>query len=199
MAFNKNKKNKEEAISVLKRGGLVVMPTDTVFGILASAVLKESVQKLYGVRNRDLDKPCIVLCTDIGQLNDLGVAIGEEKLKALSLMWPNPVSVVLPFDNERDYLHRGTRTLAVRIPKDLELRDFLKQTGPLLAPSANTQGQKIASNLYEAKAYFGDKVDFYMDGEVGGEVSTLIDFTNDSPILIRKGAWDFDKYLNDKK
>ena len=85
------------------------------------------------------------------------------------------------------YLHRGTKSLAFRIPTSPELRKLLEKTGPLVAPSANWEGRKPASTIKEAQKFFGPNVEFYMDaGRVIGKSSTLIDFTGKAPLVLRK-------------
>src|SRR5205814_332255 len=98
-------------------------------------------------------------------------------------VWPNTVSVVLPCVDEKfKYLHRGKKSLAFRMPKNKSLLEILKQTGPLVAPSANFEGEKFAENIEEAKKYFGENV-FYSEaassvykdnGEIKSKSSTLI-------------------------
>jgi L-threonylcarbamoyladenylate synthase len=85
--------------------------------------------------------------------------------------------VILECSNRKlEYLHRGTKTLAFRLPKDGKIRKFLGKTGPLVAPSANPEGKKPARNVREAQGYFGSAVDFYLDGGlVKAEPSTLIE------------------------
>jgi L-threonylcarbamoyladenylate synthase len=193
--LDKKAKNKDLLIiETIKKGGIVVMPTDTVFGILTSALSENSVNRLYEVRKRDQNKPCIILCPDVSWLPKLGVNLSSSKLKILESVWPASLSAVLPCLFPANYLNRGSKTLAVRIPKSKRLLKILKQTGPMLAPSANLQGEAIAQNITQAKEYFKDSVDLYVSGRVGNLVSTLVDFTGDEIKILREGAWDFHKY-----
>jgi L-threonylcarbamoyladenylate synthase len=87
------------------------------------------------------------------------------------------------------YLHRGTGAIAFRLPKPAALRSFIKKTGPIVAPSANFEGEPPARNLKEAKGYFGDRVAFYIDaGRLVSKPSTLISIVNEKVVVLRQGA-----------
>lgn len=197
MSLNISKENNiNNLVETILFGGLVVMPTDTVFGIVASAFNKKTVERLYEVRGRDENKPCIILCAELSDLDKFDIKLNDFQKSVLGKVWPNSVSVVVdcpsPF---LEYLHRGLKTLAFRIPKSLELRETLRKTGPILAPSANPQGKPVAKNLEEAKIYFGQKVDLYVDGEVGDKASTLISFEGNELRILREGAVDVKNIL----
>lgn len=179
-------------ISCINEGKIAIIPTDTLYGIVGSALNPETVQKIYTIRKRNPDKPCIILISSLGDLSQLGIDLTPDEESLLQKIWPAPVSVVLPCPHpELEYLHRGTDTLAVRMPDDPLLREILAQTGPLIAPSANPEGQEPAHTIAEAKAYFGDEVDFYYDlGNLHGEPSTLITLTNGTITILRHGAGD---------
>ena len=193
---NLNNTKWAEVAALLKRGGIAVIPTDTIFGIVANAMNESAVQRLYEMRGRNPSKPCIVLCGSLEDLRLLEINVSEEELRMLNKIWPNPVSVIFqcPSD-DMSYLHRGSKTLAVRIPKDTALSKFLKETGPLVAPSANPGGMPPAKNIEEAINYFGDSVGVYVGGEVSNEPSTLIKVVQGKPEVLRRGAWEVPKDL----
>lgn len=197
MSLNISKENSiDNLIKTILSGGLVVMPTDTVFGIVSSAFNKKAIERLYEVRGRDENKPCIVLCAELSDLDKFDVKLNDFQKSVLGKVWPNSVSIVVDCPSAFwEYLHRGLKTLAFRIPKSLELREILRQTGPVLAPSANPQGKLVAKNLEEAKKYFGEKVDLYVDGEVGDKASTLISFEGNEVKILREGAVDIKNIL----
>jgi L-threonylcarbamoyladenylate synthase len=106
-----------------------------------------------------------LLIDTIATLEEFGIFLQDTDRQALEKVWPGKVSVV--FDCKGDqlaYLHRGTRTLAFRIPDDKDLRDLIQRTGPLLAPSANPEGQPPARTVLEAQQFFGDQVVVFVDG-----------------------------------
>ncbi len=175
-------------VELLRRGSVAVVPTDTVYGIVARAEDKQAVAKLYQAKHRE-GKPGTLIAANIEQLEKLG--LDAELLSRVAHLWPNPLSLVLPAGPELAYLHQGGDSLAVRIPKDEGIRILLAQTGPLLTSSANMPGEPPAITLGEAEAYFGDTVDFYVDGGdlSGREPSTVARITDDHAIeVLRQGA-----------
>lgn len=166
----------QEVINLIESGGLVVLPTDTIYGVVALASMPQAVKKLYSLRQRPKDKPAIILIGDSAQLEEFNVELTANRQKALEELWPGPVSIILPCPNsELEYLHRGTESLAFRVPGKTDLRDLLQQTGPLVAPSANPAGKKPATTIAEAQSYFGNQVDGYVDGgQLHGSPSRLV-------------------------
>ncbi|KKU94250.1 MAG: Sua5/YciO/YrdC/YwlC family protein [Candidatus Jorgensenbacteria bacterium GW2011_GWA1_48_13] len=162
---------------IIKKGGVGVIPTDTVYGIVGSVFSRRAVERIYRLRKRDRRKPFIVLISGFGDLKKLSVKPNKETTSLLKKLWPGPVSVILPCKNKKfAYIHRGTSSVAFRLPKDIWLRNFLKKTGPLVAPSANLAGKPPAKTIAEARKYFGNKVDFYFNkGRRGGAPSTLVE------------------------
>lgn len=176
----------QNLIKVLKNEGIVVMPTDTLYGIVGSALNVSTVNSIYAIRKRNPEKPCIILIGDVEELQKFGIDISDEQKVALQKYWPGPVSVVLDcLDPTLEYLHRGTNTLAFRLPQDKNLQNLLKQTGPIVAPSANLEGLPPAQNITEAKKYFGEEVDLYIDGgEIKGKASKVIRLRKDGSVDI---------------
>lgn len=180
----------KDIVEAVRAGKIGVTPTDTIYGVVCSALNKDAVENLYKIRERNEHKPCIVLIADSSELAQFGILPDTALSKELSRVWPGSVSVVIDcFNNEFTYLHRGTNSLAFRVPDDSALRDFLKQTGPLIAPSANPEGEPPAKTIEEARTYFGDTVDFYLDGgERVGEPSTLVKYDSGKLVVLRQGA-----------
>ncbi|MEO7364393.1 MAG: L-threonylcarbamoyladenylate synthase [Candidatus Saccharimonadales bacterium] len=173
-------------------GALIVMPTDTVYGVVAQAHDQSAVERLYTAKNRE-HKPGTVIAASIEQLVELGLK--RRYLSAVSQFWPGPVSVIIPCaDPALSYLHQGKQSLAVRIPQPTELRDLLEQTGPLLTSSANHPDQPTAVTVDQARDYFGDTVDFYLDGGdlTDHKPSTIIRIVDDAVEVIRQGAVKID-------
>jgi L-threonylcarbamoyladenylate synthase len=173
---------------ILSIGGVGVIITDTIYGVAGSAMKSETVKRIYGLRKRDLKKPFVILIHSESELKRFGVKLDKYSRAFLSEAWPGPISVILPVSAKKyEYLHRGKRSLAFRVPDDAGLRSLLRSTGPLVAPSANPEGKQPARTLKEAQKYFGPKVEFYMDaGRVVGKASTLIDLTGSEPVILRK-------------
>jgi L-threonylcarbamoyladenylate synthase len=170
-----------EAADLVRLGGVGVMPTDTLYGIIASVFDPGAVERVYRIRGRDAGKPCIVLLSDAADLIRFGIDLDEMSQRRLSEVWPGPVSIVLSCPGlEWKYLHRGTGTIAFRVPDDSGLRTFLTSAGPVIAPSANPVGERPAETADEATRYFFDLTDFLVDGgRCSGEPSTVVRLGDD--------------------
>lgn len=156
------------AVPTLIHGGVVVMLTDTIYGILGKADNEEACRRIRELKGRDADKAMIVLIADSVQIWD-GVS-REVFEKTRTQIGSEPTSIIVPAGpNTPAWLPRQNDTsIAFRLPNDEQLVKMIRQTGPLVAPSANPQGELPALNLKEAGHYFGDKVDLYVDaGFVG--------------------------------
>ena len=140
------------------------MMTDMIYGILADANNQDACGRLYEAKGRDADKASIVLIADPAQIWDRESRDVFISLKAQ--VGPEPTSIIVPAGSSTpEWLPRAADgTIAFRLPSDEELVRVLRQSGPVLAPSANTQGELPALNIKEATHYFGDKVDLYIDG-----------------------------------
>jgi len=200
---------------LLKEGAIGVIPTDTIYGICTSAFNKKSVEKVYKLRKRNPNKPCIILIHNFDDLRKFNIRLEKWQRKILEKIWPSKISVILPIRiiqpntyishkcsssgnnhsnipisrsvNNLYYLHRGTNSLAFRLPKNKLILNILKISGPLIAPSANFEGYEPAKNIREAKKYFGDKV-FYLDrGNLISKPSTLIDLREKKIKILREG------------
>lgn len=181
-------KIQQKYIDILKKGGIGVMPTDTIYGLLGSALKEKTVERIYRVRKREKTKPFIILISQISDLIIFGVRLATFQKNLLKKFWPGKVSLIFDCPLKKfQYLHRGKKSLAFRLPKPRWLRRVLKITGPLVAPSANLAGEKPATTIEEAKKYFGKKVDFYCDGgKIEGKPSAIIDIRKKKIKIIRK-------------
>ena len=179
------KSQKDKIIEILREGGIGVMPTDTIYGIVGRALDEKTVERIYSTRKRTPSKPMIIL---ISSVNDLKLFNVKTELDQLNKFWPGKVSIILPCPDEQFYyLHRGSNSLAFRLPNDVALRQFISQTGPLVAPSANMEGMPPSTTIEEAEKYFGDNVDFYLDGgKIEGSPSKLLKLENGKIIELRK-------------
>ncbi len=160
---------------LIRNGGIVVMPTDTILGVVASAKSPRAVERLYRLRKRERAKPFIVLIASAGEVKQFGIIPTPRLAALLNRVWPGPVSVVLlcPAAKFR-YLHRGTGSLAFRVPQSAALRRFLRAAGPLVAPSANRAGESPCRTVREARAVFGAAVDVYMPGRVRSSAPSVV-------------------------
>lgn len=188
--MDSKKLNDPEVIALLESGKIGVLPSDTIYGVMARAADESAVEKLYKLKNRE-KKPGTIIAASIDQLEELGIK--RRYLTAVAQYWPNPISIEIP--HGVTYLNQGTGRQAFRIVADKTIRQFLEKTGPLVTSSANTPGDPPANTIAEAKKYFGDKVDFYVDG---GDLSnrppsTIIRIIDDAIEVVRPGAINIDE------
>lgn len=181
-----------KAIALLMDGGVGVIPTDTIYGLVARAADPAAVARLYQLKSRD-HKPGTVIAASTDQLADLGVP--KRYVKAVAQFWPNPLSIVLPVGSELGYLTQDVHSLAVRVPKSESIRNLLEQTGPLVTSSANQPGEQPAENITAAESCFGEDVDFYVDGGYlpNDNPSTVIRVVDDAIEVLRIGALKLDE------
>ena len=179
--------NNKMLIKAVQSGKPAVIPTDTIYGIIASATNKSAVEKVYKIKERMPEKPFIILIADIADLGIFNVSLPIDLMARLADYWPGPNSLILSCDNLKyDYLSRGTKTLAFRLPGGRSLRDFIRKTGPLVAPSANPEGGRSSEDINDAIDYFKNKIDYYVDhGKIICQSSSLIDLTSGFPNKIR--------------
>jgi L-threonylcarbamoyladenylate synthase len=177
-------------IALLKNGAVGILPSDTVYGLVARAADEAAVERLYRLKNRN-HKPGTLIAASIDQLVALGIK--ARYLKAVEQFWPGAVSVETP--HHITYLNMGTGRQGIRIPDYPELLDLLGEVGPLQTTSANQPGEPVATTVTEAQAYFGDTVDFYVDGGdlSGRPPSTIIQIVDDAIEIIREGAVKIDE------
>lgn len=178
----------DKLVSLLQNGSLGVLPTDTVYGLVCSSLNQDAVERLYVLKSRE-KKPGTIIAASIDQL--VGLGLKRRYLKAVEGYWPGGVSVIIPtVDPSTAHLRQGLPGLAVRVVADKKLIELLLRTGPLLTSSANLPGEKPADTIEEAREYFGDEVDFYVDGGdlKGRKSSTLIRIVDDAVEVLREGA-----------
>ncbi|MDP3955665.1 MAG: L-threonylcarbamoyladenylate synthase [bacterium] len=180
----------KDLVNTILSGGIAVIPTDTLYGIVVRANNEEAIERLCALRGREIRKPCIILVEDAEAIDQLYLHIPMWAQTLMQRVWPGPLSLV--FDATiatPDYLHRGRETLAVRVPANDDLRKLLHKTGPLLAPSANPAGLPTATTVAWAQQYFRESVDYYFDrGYVGGQPSTVAKVTEKGLVLVREGS-----------
>jgi len=185
----------KKAIKILKNDGIVVLSTDTLYGIVGKAMSKRVVEKIYEIKGRNENKPFIVLIASYNDLRLFEVKIGKEQAKFLKKIWPGKVSVILPCKLSKfKYIHRGTNGIAFRMigPRNKNLYNLIKKVGPLVAPSANPEGLPPAETIKQAKAYFSPKhclgPNLYINGGKRKlKPSTLIKLENNSFVILRQG------------
>lgn len=181
-----------EAAELLKNGGIVAIPTETVYGLAASAFSDEAIKKVFIAKGRPQDNPLIVHISDIDMLKLVAREIPEKAIECAKRFWPGPFTMVLKkSENIAESVSAGLRTVAVRMPSDKTARDIIKKSGlPLAAPSANLSGSPSPTTAYHTLSDLDTRVDAVVMGgdcEVGVE-STVVALFGDQPRLLRPGA-----------
>jgi L-threonylcarbamoyladenylate synthase len=194
--FKYDNKNQDDIIAisskVINQGGLVVFPTETVYGIGANALDKEAARRIYNVKGRPSDNPLIVHLASKDDVKRYTKEVTNDAMKLINAFWPGPLTIVLtktdviPFD-----ITGGLSTVALRMPSHPVAKALIKASKvPICAPSANISGRP-SSTLYKHvyEDLFG-KVDVIIDGgqSMVGLESTVLDMTTDQPTILRPGA-----------
>lgn len=177
----------DEIAAKITAGAVAVLPTDTVYGLVCSAANPAAIARLYGLKDRH-QNPGTVVAASVEQLVKLGIPL--KYLRAVEHYWPNPISIEMPVGPILTEIHQGKGRFAVRIPSHQGFRQLLELTGPLVTTSANQPGEPVALNMAQAQDYFGNSVDFYVDG---GDLShhkpsTIIRIVDDAVDVVREGA-----------
>lgn len=173
-----------ELTSILKNGGVAVIRTDTIYGIVGRADNRETVERIFRIKGRAPEKSPIVLISDPSDMLD---TCDASTLKMLQSYWPGPNSIILPSKDGPAWITRGNKSIAYRLPAHAPLQALIRAVGPLVAPSANPEGLLPAETIKQARHYFGESVDYYCDnGEVTDQTpSSLFRYEDDNFIKLR--------------
>ncbi len=179
------------ASDILKNGGIVAIPTETVYGLAASAYNNDAIFKVFAAKGRPQDNPLIVHISDLAMLNEIAVNIPEKAYLCARKFWPGPFTMILPRgDKIADSVSAGLDTVAIRMPANKTALDIINSSGlPLAAPSANTSGRPSPTTAAHVIADLDGKIDAVVMGEdctVGVE-STVVSLVG-TPRLLRPGA-----------
>jgi L-threonylcarbamoyladenylate synthase len=179
------------AATAVLNGELVVLPTDTVYGIGADAFSAAAVTLLLAAKGRGREMPPPVLVGTVRAASALVDSLGPYGQELIDEFWPGGLTIVCRAARTLSWDLGDTKgTVAVRMPEDPITLDLLQETGPMAVSSANLTGQPAATSAQEARDQLGDAVAVYLDGgpSAGGKASTIVDLTGDAPRLLRQGA-----------
>jgi L-threonylcarbamoyladenylate synthase len=176
-----------EIAATLADGKVVLLPTDTIYGLHALASNERAVTRIAELKGRDGAKPFIVLASSVDRFPDLGISTEPAMLAALQSIWPAPLTAILPL-REPVPASRGASTLAVRIPDLAWLRELLERTGPLASTSANRSGEPAVERPDLLARELQEQIDGIADGGLrAGEPSAILDLSSVEPRFIREG------------
>jgi L-threonylcarbamoyladenylate synthase len=187
------------AIEVLRTGGVVALPTDTVYGIAVSLETPRGVERLFEVKRRPPDKGIMLLLESVDQAPQIGV-MTPAALALAAACWPGGLTVVVPQRPDVPLpavLTGGSATIGLRVPDHATPRALAAGVGPLPTTSANVSGMPEARDAREIEAQLGDVIDLILDGGAahGGPASTVVDCTADLPRVLRVGAVPLERVI----
>jgi len=177
------------ALEVLKSGGLVAFPTDTVYGVGALAFDRMAVESIYTAKDRPVEKAIPILIGDVDDLAKVAISIPEIALKLAAHFWPGPLTLVIPKNPELSDIVSAGPTVGVRMPDHLFARNLLRTAGPMAVTSANLSGQPSPTTAGDVFSQLGKRIALIIDGGItpGGVPSTVVDCTSGEPQIIRSG------------
>jgi L-threonylcarbamoyladenylate synthase len=181
-----------QAVAVLRDGGIVALPTDTVYGIAVALTTPGGIERLFEVKRRPADKGIMLLLDDAAQASRAGVMTPAAEALAAAC-WPGGLTVVVPQRPDVPWpraLSGGTTTIGLRVPDHDAPRTIARSVGPLPTTSANVSGLPEGRDAEDIVAQLGDAVDLVLDGgrAHGGPASTVVDCSGDRPTILRVGA-----------
>ncbi len=179
----------QRALEILRAGGLVAFPTDTVYGLGALAFDARAVESIYAAKVRPVEKAIPVLIGDAQDLAKVSSGIPPMAGALAHHFWPGPLTLVVPKHPDLPESVSATSTVGVRVPDHPVARTLLRAAGPLAVTSANLSGQSSPSTAAEVVAQLGRRVSLVLDGgpTAGGTASTVVDCTGPHPIILREG------------
>jgi tRNA threonylcarbamoyl adenosine modification protein (Sua5/YciO/YrdC/YwlC family) len=178
------------ATGALRAGELVVVPTDTVYGIAADAFAAPATRRIFEIKGRPRSLPLPVLVSRPRQAWALAASVPPGAEALVAAYWPGPLTIVLPQGDNLEWdLGDGNGTIALRMPNHPALLELLERVGPLAATSANMTGQPTPSDVGGIRAHFADAVSVYVDGGPAAldRGSTIVDLTGPAPVIVREG------------
>ena len=192
MKNNLNYDKLKEPAQIIKKGGIVVFPTETVYGIGTNGLDENAIQKLYEVKQRPLNKPISLLVNNIEMVEKIAKNITEVKYKLMERFFPGPLTIILEKrDIVPDILTSNTNTIGIRMPSGEIAKKLIEFAGvPIATSSSNISGKPSGTNITDIKKDFEGKVDCFIDnGESElGIPSTVIRIIDNIPHILRQGA-----------
>lgn len=181
----------KEAAAILRAGGLVAFPTETVYGLGGNALDKTAAARIYAAKGRPSDNPLIVHIADLDALNKLAEDVPQEAWRLAERFWPGPLTIILKKSSlVPEETTGGLSTVAIRMPSDLAARLLIEESGLYVAaPSANASGRPSTTRAEHVYEDLAGKIDMILDGgpvEIGLE-STIIDLSEKTPMILRPG------------
>jgi len=198
---NPNEKQLAEVVSCLRNGGIIIYPTDTVYGLGCDIYQAKAIEKLCKIRNINPDKANLsFICADLSHLSDFVKPIDNAVFRVLKHALPGPFTFILNANNKvPKLLHSNKKTVGIRVPDNDIARSIVKLLGnPIVSTSIHDDDEVVEYSTDPELIYekYKDLVDMVIDGGYGElQASTVVDYTSDEPVILRQGKGDLDRYL----
>ena len=182
--------NIDKIITVLNDGGVIVMPTDTVYGIICDATNKDAVKKVFNLKKRNFSKPLIVLVSDVEMLNKCSSNINSLEKKIINKYLPGKLTLILKKSTLiPDIVTANMDSVGIRIPDDKNLIDLIKKFGkPIVATSANISAHKVITTINLLENHIKENVDYIVDcGYINNDTSTIVKVNDNRIEILREG------------
>ena len=179
----------QQALRILKQGGIVAFPTDTVYGVGTLAFDNTAIESIYTAKDRPLEKAIPILIGDMSDLDKVADNIPEMALRFAARFWPGPLTCIVPKKRTLPPAVSATETVAVRIPDHPDALTLLRAAGPMAVTSANISGQASPSTAHDVYDQLNGRIPLILDGgeTPGGTASTIVDCTGEKPVILREG------------
>ncbi len=198
---NPNEKQLAEVVACLRNGGIIIYPTDTVYGLGCDIYQAKAIEKLCKIRNINPEKANLsFICADLSHLSDFVKPIDNAVFRVLKHALPGPFTFILNANNKVPKLmHSNKKTVGIRVPDNDIARSIVKLLGnPIVSTSIHDDDEVVEYSTDPELIYekYKDLVDMVIDGGYGElQASTVVDYTSDEPVIVRKGKGDFESYL----
>jgi L-threonylcarbamoyladenylate synthase len=178
-----------QAIRQVQAGKVIVIPTDTVYGLGCSLFNPDGISRMYSMKGRDSAKAIAVLLADPDQIDQVTLNLDERAKRLAEVFWPGALTLVVNKNPAIPEILSSLPTVGIRIPDDNFTRALIRAVGPMAVTSANLAGQASSTTVQEALDQLGEQVEVYVDGgkTPGGMSSTVVDCTGAEPVVLREG------------
>jgi len=188
----------QRALAVLKAGGLVAFPTDTVYGVGALAFDGKAIESIYVAKDRPVEKAIPILIGDAADMDKVAIDLSHTAQRLASRFWPGPLTILVPKRAELPETVSASATVGVRVPDHEIARALLYTAGPMAVTSANISGGQSPVTAKEVEAQLGGRIPLIIDGgrTPGGVPSTLVDTTTPELRIFREGPITLESLLS---
>ena len=185
----------QHALDVLSNGGLIVFPTDTVYGLASLPSKTEYIERLYIAKGRESTRAIAILLSSADELEKISNIPSDTALKLADKFWPGPITLIVPRHTDLPDVLSPDQTIGVRVPDHDIALEFLRMTGPLGVTSANISGHENTQTAEEVMEQLDGRVHLVIDGgkSPGGVPSTVVDCTSPDPTILRPGPIKIDQ------